>query len=123
MALGKDFEALSVDEVKNLLLAMNGSCRGLGELNGGGWRCIYSLQPLYSRCQFSATRRRSTPLGRTVCPCTSTDEIATVSSNGYTNGYKRIKCVVGCQIKAVVDGPAVHPGRSTRTLKKNFTEP
>jgi hypothetical protein len=42
MALGEDFDALSVDEVKNLLLAMNGSCRGLCELNGGGCGCIYS---------------------------------------------------------------------------------
>jgi hypothetical protein len=25
--------------------------------------------------------------------------------------------------KAVADGPAVHPGRSTRMLKMNFTEP
>jgi hypothetical protein len=25
--------------------------------------------------------------------------------------------------KALVDDPAVHPGRSTRTLKMNFTEP
>jgi hypothetical protein len=25
--------------------------------------------------------------------------------------------------KAVADGPAVHPGRSARTLKKDFTEP
>jgi hypothetical protein len=25
--------------------------------------------------------------------------------------------------KAVTDGPTVHPGRSTRTLKMNFTEP
>jgi hypothetical protein len=25
--------------------------------------------------------------------------------------------------KAVVDGPTMHPGRSTRTLKINFTEP
>jgi hypothetical protein len=25
--------------------------------------------------------------------------------------------------KAVTDGPAVHPGRSTRSLKMHFTEP
>jgi hypothetical protein len=29
----------------------------------------------------------SVPLVRTVCPCTSTAEIATVSSNSYINGY------------------------------------
>jgi hypothetical protein len=30
-------------------------------------------------------------------PCTSTTEIATVSSNGYINDYKCIKCVVRYQ--------------------------
>jgi hypothetical protein len=38
-------------------------------------------------------------LARTVHPCTSTTEIATVNSNDYINGYKCIKCVVRCQIK------------------------
>jgi hypothetical protein len=59
----------------------------LGEVNGGGWGCIYSPQPLSSRCSFSADRGRSTLLVRTVRPCTSIDEIGTVSSNGYINGY------------------------------------
>jgi hypothetical protein len=59
----------------------------LGEVNGGGWGCIYSPQPLPSRCSLSAHRGRSTPLVWTVRPCTSTTEIATVSSNGYINGY------------------------------------
>jgi hypothetical protein len=59
----------------------------LGEVNGGGWGCIYSLQPLPSRCSFSANRGRSAPLVRTVCPCTSTTKIATVSSNDYINSY------------------------------------
>jgi hypothetical protein len=34
----------------------------------------------------SANYGRSAPLVRTVRPCTSTAEIATVSSNGYING-------------------------------------
>jgi hypothetical protein len=58
-----------------------------GVVNGGGWGCIYSPQLLSSRCPLSADRGRSAPLVRTVCPCTSTAEIATVSSNGYINGY------------------------------------
>jgi hypothetical protein len=33
---------------------------------------------------FSADRGRSAPLVQTVRPCTSTAEIATVSSNGYS---------------------------------------
>jgi hypothetical protein len=59
----------------------------LGEVNGGGWGCIYSPQPLPSRCSFSVDRGRSAPLVRMVRPCTSTTKIATVSSNGYINGY------------------------------------
>jgi hypothetical protein len=68
-------------------------CRGLeclGEVNGGGWGCIYSHQPLPSRCSNSANRGRSAPLVRTVRPCTSTTEIATVSSNSYINGYNAL---------------------------------
>jgi hypothetical protein len=61
--------------------------RGLDDVNGGGWGCIYSLQPLSSLCSNSADRGRSVPLVRTVRPCTSTAEIATVSSNCYINGY------------------------------------
>jgi hypothetical protein len=59
----------------------------LGVVNGSGWGCIYSPQPLSSRCSLSADRGRSAPLVRMVRPCTSTAEIATVSSNGYINGY------------------------------------
>jgi hypothetical protein len=68
-------------------------------MNGGGWGCIYSHQPLSSLCLLSANLRRFAPLVRTVRPFTSTTEIATVSSNGYINGYKCIICVVQCQIK------------------------
>jgi hypothetical protein len=41
-------------------------------VNGGGWGCIYSLQPLSSRCSNPVDRGRSAPLVRTVRPCTST---------------------------------------------------
>jgi hypothetical protein len=33
----------------------------LSVVNGGGWGCIYSPQPLPSRCSFSADRGRSAP--------------------------------------------------------------
>jgi hypothetical protein len=56
-------------------------------MNGGGWGCIYSPQPLPTRCFFSADRGRSVPLVRTIRPCTSTTEIATFSSNDYINDY------------------------------------
>jgi hypothetical protein len=59
----------------------------MDEVDGGGWGCIYSPQPLPSRCSLSADRGRSAPLVRTVRPCTSTTEKATVSSNDYINGY------------------------------------
>jgi hypothetical protein len=65
-------------------------CEGLeclGKVNGCGWGCIYSPQPLPSRCSLSVDRGRSVPLVRTVRPCTSTAENATVSSNCYINGY------------------------------------
>jgi hypothetical protein len=64
--------------------------RGLDGLNGGGWGCIYSHQPLPSRCPLSANLRRSTPLVWTARSCTSTTEIAAVSSNGYINGYSAL---------------------------------
>jgi hypothetical protein len=87
----------------------------LDEVNGGGWSCIYSQQPLPSHCPLSANHRRSTLLAQTVRPCTSTAEIVTVSSNSYINGYKCIKCVIRCQIKQsrmvrsyTPDGPQGH---------------
>jgi hypothetical protein len=40
----------------------------LDALNGGGCGCIYSHQPLLSRCQLSATCGRSLLLARTVRP-------------------------------------------------------
>jgi hypothetical protein len=54
-----------------------------GVLGSTEWRwlgCIYSHQPLPSHCSFSADRGWSTSLVRTVRPCTSTAEIAMVSS-------------------------------------------
>jgi hypothetical protein len=65
-------------------------CEGLeclGEVNGGGWGCIYSPQPLPSRCFISINRGRSAPLVLTVRPCSSTAEITTVNSNEYINDY------------------------------------
>jgi hypothetical protein len=42
---------------------------------------------LISRFSFSTDRGWSVPLVQTVRPCTSTAEIAMVSSNCYINGY------------------------------------
>jgi hypothetical protein len=104
--------------------------RCLDEINRGGWGCIYSHQSLPTRCLLSANRGRSMLLVRTVHPCTSTTEIATVSSNDYINGSKCIKCVVRCQIKqsrmvwtCTLDGSTVHLGRSARMLKMILPNP
>jgi hypothetical protein len=80
----------SFDCVFEWIASSHIECEGLkclGEVNGGGWGCIYSPQPLPSRCPLSVDRGRSVPLVRTVRPCTSTTEIATVSSNGYISSY------------------------------------
>jgi hypothetical protein len=98
-------------------------CRGLeclGEVNGGGWGCIYSHQPLPSRCSNSADHEQSAPLVRTVRPCTSTAEIATISSNGYINGYNALNA-------SSDKGSRGWSGRAPRTVredaKNHFTEP
>jgi hypothetical protein len=98
-------------------------CEGLEclvEVNGGGWGCIYSPQPLPSRCSLSADCGRSAPLVQTVRPCTSTAEITTVSSNGYINGY--------IAFNASSDkGNRGRSGRAPRTVREDaiiyFSEP
>jgi hypothetical protein len=86
----------------------------LGVLNGGGWGCIYSLQPLPSRCSNPADRGRSAPAHQRLKSQRSA--ITTIST--------AIEHLMRRQIsdKVVADGPAVHPGRSARTLKINFIE-
>jgi hypothetical protein len=109
---------VSWDEVNALVLNVNGWDAWIS-VNGGGWGCIYSDQPLSSHFPLYANHGRIALQARTVHPCASTAEITIVSSNGY----KCIKCVARCQIKAVANGLTVHPGRSARTLKMHFTEP
>jgi hypothetical protein len=90
----------------------------LGEVNGGGWGCIYSPQPLPSRCSFLPTADGPRPWsGRS----TPTHQWLKSQRSAVT----AIKHLVRCQMsdKAVADGPVVHPRRSTRTLKIHFTEP
>jgi hypothetical protein len=80
------------------------------------WRwlgCIYSHQPLPSRCPCSSTRGRSALLVRTVHPCTWMARFATVSYNGYN----RTKCFVKCQIKSGEDGLVVPPDGPCRRYK------
>jgi hypothetical protein len=62
----------------------------MGVLNGGGWVCIYSHQPLPICFPLSTNCGRSVPLVRMVRHCTSTFEIAMVSSNDYINGYSAL---------------------------------
>jgi hypothetical protein len=83
-------------------------------VNGGGWGCIYSPQPLPSRCSLSADCRRSAPLVQTVRPYTSMVEITTVSSNGYINGYYALN--VSSDIRYRTRG---RPGRAPRTVRED----
>jgi hypothetical protein len=81
----------------------------LDAIEVGCWGCIYSLQPPPSRYCHFATRGRSATLARMVRHCMINDWIATVSYNGYINGYNSIKCIVRCQIKSIADDPVVAP--------------
>jgi hypothetical protein len=92
-------------------------CEGLEclvEVNGGGWGCIYSPQPLPSRCSLSVDRGRSAPLVRTVRPCTSTAKIATVSSNGYINGYYALNASSDVRYRSCGQS-----GRAPRTVRED----
>jgi hypothetical protein len=94
----------------------------LDEVNGDGWGCIYSHQPLPSRCSNSADRGRSAPLVQTVRPCTSTAEVATVSSNSYINCYNALN------VSQMSDkGNRGRSGRAPQTVREDaiihFTEP
>jgi hypothetical protein len=100
-------------------------CEGLeclGQVNGGGWGCIYSPQPLPSRCSISANRGRSAPLVRTVRPCTSTAKIPTASNNSYINDYNALN--VSSDVRYGSHGRS---GRAPRTVHEeaiiHFTKP
>jgi hypothetical protein len=80
-------------------------------VNGGGWGCIYSPQPLPSRCSLSIDRGRSAPLVR---PCTSTAEIATVSSNGYINGYYALNALSDVRYRS-----RGRSGRAPQTVRED----
>jgi hypothetical protein len=84
-------------------------------LNEGGWGYIYSLQPLSSCCSFSVNRERSTPAHQRL---KSQRLVVTAISMAIVH----LMCHQMSD-KVVADGPAVHPGRSARTLKMHFTEP
>jgi hypothetical protein len=88
----------------------------LDQLNGGGWGCIYSLQPLPNHCSFSTDRGRSAPLVRTVRPSTSTTEIARSAVTTTSTVIVHLICRQMSD-KVVADGPVVHLGQSARTLK------
>jgi hypothetical protein len=79
----------------------------LDDIEGGGWGCIYSHQPPPNYYYRSAIRGQSATLAWTVCPCTINGWITVVGYNDYINSYNRIKCVIICQIKFVVNGPVV----------------
>jgi hypothetical protein len=84
--------------------------RGLDDVNGGGWGCIYSLQPLPDRCSNSTDRGRSARAHQWL--------------KSQQSAVTAIVHLMPRQMldKAVADGPTVHLGLSLRTLKMHFTE-
>ena len=88
----------------------------MGVLNGGGWGCIYSHQPLPSRCSNSANRGRSAPWSGRSAP---THQRLKTQRSAVTAISTAILHLMRRQMsdKAVADGPTVHPRRSARTLK------
>jgi hypothetical protein len=84
-------------------------------VNGGGWGCIYSLQPLPSHCSFSANRGWSAPAHQRLKSQRS-------AVTAISTAIEHLMCHQMSD-KAVADSPAVHPRRSARTLKINFSEP
>jgi hypothetical protein len=84
-------------------------------MNGGGWGCIYSLQPLSNRCLLSADRGRSTPAHQRLKSQRS-------AITAISTAREHLMCRQMLD-KAVAGGSVVHPGRSARTLKIHFTEP
>jgi hypothetical protein len=89
-----------------------------GVLGSNEWRwlgCIYSLQPLPSRCSFSTDRGRSAPAHQRLKSQRSA-VTAISTAKVHLMHHQMLD-------KAVVDGPVVHPRRYARTLKMIFTEP
>jgi hypothetical protein len=91
-------------------------------LNGGGWGCIYSHQPLPSRCLFLPNVDGPRPWSGRSAPAhqwlkSQWSVVMTISM-----AIVHLMCRHMLD-KAVTDCLAMHPGRSTRTLKMHFTEP
>jgi hypothetical protein len=83
-------------------------------LNGGGWSCIYSLQPLPSHCSFSVDRGRSVHAHQRL---ESQRSAVTAISTTIVHLMHR-----QMSDKVVADGPVMNPGQSVRTLKMHFTK-
>jgi hypothetical protein len=86
----------------------------LGEVNEGGWSCIYSHQPLSSRCSFLADCGRSAPAHQRL---KSQRSAVTAISTAIEHLRRQMSD------KAAADDSVVHLGRSARTLKIHFTKP
>jgi hypothetical protein len=98
--------------------------------HGGGWGCIYSHQPLPSRWAILLSADGPPSWCGRSAPVDQRLKNATVSSNGYINGYIAFNAssdVRQSQSRTVrsctPDGPVVHPGRSARPSIIHFSEP
>jgi hypothetical protein len=88
-------------------------------MNGGGWGCIYSLQPLPSHCSFLPTADGPRPWSERFAPAhqrlKSQRSAVTAISTAIEHLMRR-----QMSDKAVADGLVVHLGRSARTLRMHF---
>jgi hypothetical protein len=53
--IGRGFDHFGVSCIECLALVSSWKVENLDDMNGGGWGCIYSHQPLPSRCSFLPT--------------------------------------------------------------------
>jgi hypothetical protein len=94
--------------------------RGLDVVNVGSWGCIYSIQPLLAVAPFLLTANGPRPLSRRSAPAHQR-----LKSQPTVTAISMAIVHLMCRQmsdKVVADGPAVHPGRSARTLKMHCIE-
>jgi hypothetical protein len=99
-------------------------CEGfecLGEVNGGGWGCIYSPNHFLAVAPFLPTSDGPRPWSGRSAPAHQWLKSQRSAVTAISTAIKHLMCRQ-MSAKAVADGPVVHPGRSARTLKIHFTE-
>jgi hypothetical protein len=95
--------------------------RGLDEVNGGGWVVFIASNHFLAIAPFLPTADGPSPWSGRSTP--SHQQLKSQRS-AVTAISTTIEHLMHYQMsdKAVADGSTMHPGRSARTLKMNFTE-